>query len=264
MFLLYILITALILTVLVVVHEYGHFLAAKKCGVTVEEFAIGMGPAIYKKQGKETLFTVRAFLIGGFVRMLGEDSETTEDEQTQEQTEALADPGNYQNKTPMQRFMILAAGVTMNFILGYLILYFLYIYKGFGFLGSFSAAWMTFIDFAGLIFKSLGMLFTGQIPMSEMAGPIGIVSIVGDYYNYGVVMLLLFTAMLSVNLGIMNLIPLPALDGGQMFILLIEAIIRRPLSDKMKAILINLSFVLLFGFMILISIQDVSRLFQGS
>ena len=76
----YIILTLLILTVLVVSHEFGHFIMAKKHGVTVLEFAIGMGPALYRRQGKETLFTIRALPIGGFCRMLGEEEEDEDGE----------------------------------------------------------------------------------------------------------------------------------------------------------------------------------------
>lgn len=137
----YIILTLLILTVLVVSHEFGHFIMAKKHGVTVLEFAIGMGPALYRRQGKETLFTIRALPIGGFCRMLGEEEEDEDAEDGQSlrdtgnensasdavitekvpaQGEEL-DPGDFRAKSKAQRFSILAAGPVMNFILGFVI-----------------------------------------------------------------------------------------------------------------------------------------------
>ena len=95
--------------IIVFAHELGHFATAKWSGIKIHEFSLGMGPAILKKQGKETLYSLRAFPIGGYVKMEGED-------------EASDDPRSFSNKKPWQRLIILAAGATMNFILAYVLL----------------------------------------------------------------------------------------------------------------------------------------------
>ena len=247
----YIILTLLILTVLVVSHEFGHFIMAKKHGVTVLEFAIGMGPALYRRQGKETLFTIRALPIGGFCRMLGEeeDDEDAEDGQSLRDTgnensasdavitekvpaqgEEL-DPGDFRAKSKAQRFSILAAGPVMNFILGFVILLICYFLLGANPIQAVTAAFRAFGTFASAVFESLKMLFTGEVGINDLAGPIGMVSMVGEVYTYGFVTLLSFAAFLSINLGLMNLLPIPALDSGQMLIIICEAIYGKNLSD---------------------------------
>ena len=105
----YILFAILVFGILIAVHELGHFLVAKACGVRVDEFAIGMGPAIWKKQKGETLYAVRCLPIGGFCAMAGED-------------EAIDDPRAFTSQPAWKRFLILCAGAFMNFVFGLLLL----------------------------------------------------------------------------------------------------------------------------------------------
>ena len=105
----YILFAILVFGILIAVHELGHFLVAKACGVRVDEFAIGMGPAIWKKQKGETLYAVRCLPIGGFCAMAGED-------------EAVDDPRAFTSQPAWKRFLILCAGAFMNFVFGLLLL----------------------------------------------------------------------------------------------------------------------------------------------
>ena len=104
----YILLAILAFGVLIAVHELGHFLVAKACGVRVNEFALGMGPKLFQIQGKETLYTLRALPIGGYNAMEGEDEDT-------------GDPRAFSAKPPWQRGLILCAGAAMNFLLGFLL-----------------------------------------------------------------------------------------------------------------------------------------------
>ena len=98
----------LIFCVIVVVHEFGHFIVARKCGIDVKEFAIGMGPAIFKKQGKNTLFTIRILPLGGYCSMEGEDKESDSE-------------NAFVNKKVWQRILVVIAGAVMNLILGLII-----------------------------------------------------------------------------------------------------------------------------------------------
>ena len=109
----YILIAILIFGVLIIIHELGHFAAAKACGVRVEEFAVGMGPAIFKKQKGETTYSLRCIPFGGFCAMTGEDEESK-------------DPRAFTNQAAWKRVIILAAGSFMNFVLGFVIVACLY------------------------------------------------------------------------------------------------------------------------------------------
>ena len=113
MSILYIVIGILIFGLLVAVHELGHFAVAKACGVKVNEFAVGMGPAIVKKQKGETLYSLRCIPFGGFCAMEGEDEETD-------------DPRAFTRQKPWKRLLILAAGSAMNFLMGYLIVLILF------------------------------------------------------------------------------------------------------------------------------------------
>ena len=108
MTLLYIIVAILLFGLLVVIHELGHFTAAKLCGVRVEEFAVGMGPALWKKQKGETLYALRAIPFGGYCAMTGEDGESD-------------DPRAFGNQKAWKRLIILAAGSFNNFLLGFLI-----------------------------------------------------------------------------------------------------------------------------------------------
>ena len=109
----YILFAILIFGVLIGIHEFGHFIVAKACGVKVEEFAVGMGPALFKKQKGETLYSLRLLPIGGYCAMAGED-------------ESSEDPRAFTNAAVWKRILILCAGSAMNFLLGFLIVLILY------------------------------------------------------------------------------------------------------------------------------------------
>ncbi len=113
-----IILTILMFCIVVLIHEGGHFFLARKNGIFVEEFAIGMGPILYEKQGKETLYTVRALPIGGFCRMLGEDDKSN-------------DPRSFSSKSVRARMEVVVAGVIMNFILGFFIFFMLLSYNGY-------------------------------------------------------------------------------------------------------------------------------------
>lgn len=107
--LLNILLLLTILTVVVFLHELGHFLAAKWAGVTVQEFAVGMGPLVYSKKIGETQYSLRALLIGGYVKLLGEGDEEGDFDPT-----ILDDKGNFQNQSALKKTVVLLAGVFMN------------------------------------------------------------------------------------------------------------------------------------------------------
>ena len=109
----YIIIAILMFGILIAVHEFGHFTAAKLCGVRVEEFSIGMGPALWKHQKGETLYALRALPLGGYCAMTGEDSESE-------------DPRAFINQKAWRRFIILIAGSFMNFLFGLVLVYIMY------------------------------------------------------------------------------------------------------------------------------------------
>lgn len=257
-----IIITLLIICVLVIVHELGHFLAAKKTGVFVEEFAIGMGPKLFGHQGKETLFTIRAIPVGGFCKMRGEEpEEDSEGKIIPKDPLALPDQRSFEAKNRAQKLFILVAGSGMNIIFAWVCL--LVISLAMGQMNFFEAIGNAFLNtwrFSGLIFQSFTMLFTGQIGLNDVAGPIGMVSMVDTFMNQGFIIVLAFTAMLSINLGIINLFPLPALDGGRVFIILIEIITRRKFSPEVENKINYFGFIALIALALIIAVNDIMRL----
>ena len=189
-----ILITLLILCVLVIVHELGHFMVAKKTGIFVEEFAIGMGPKLFGHQGKETLFTIRAFPVGGFCKMRGEEPEFDEENHLIPKDPGIPiDPRSYDAKSRGQKLLVLVAGSAMNIIFAIFCLIIVAFFTGHT--NIFEAIGTAFLNtwrFSGLIFQSFGMLFTGQVGLDQLAGPIGMVSMVDTFMHSGLIILLAF------------------------------------------------------------------------
>ena len=198
---------------LIFIHEGGHFLVAKLCKVKVNEFAIGFGPTIWKKQGKETKYAIRLIPLGGFVSMEGEDEESEHER-------------SFSNASIPKRVAIVASGALVNIIFG-LITYFVLIvavYK------SLTIALEATSEFIKTLAVSLKMLFTGNIGIKDLSGPVGISQVVSNtrtFANY-----IYIISAISVSLGITNLLPIPALDGGKILSLIIEAIRKKPLNKE--------------------------------
>ena len=342
----------LILGILIFVHEFGHFIVAKKTGVHVEEFALGMGPIIFKFKRKNdpTLYSLRLFPIGGFCAMAGEVIE--------EKDKKLKKEEYMCNKKPYQKILILVAGVTMNFITA-LVLFFLqgliwgsgeqlsyigtvtpnspmeaagvevgdkivsingvnantwdkiqvavllknknnsyeFIIKkvdgsikkvevtpekikdengnekllfGFGAKDTVNKGIISSIKYAFIKFYSvitsmgliIGKLITGGLGLNSLSGPVGMYTVVGESAKYGIQNLLYLTAYLSVNLGFINILPFPAFDGGRVLFVIIEKIKGSPVNPKVENIFHTIGFMLLMLLMIVITYQDILRLFK--
>ncbi len=326
---------ALVICVLVLFHELGHFTLAKLNGIVVHEFAIGMGPKLISHQGKETLYSIRAFPIGGYVNMLGE-SETSED------------PNSFCEKKPLQRFSVLIAGPAMNFVLAFFIFFVLFLQVGVPtnvidkVISDMPAAtagievgdeivridqvkintWLDVISEVGrqdeepfivevlrngeiekitvsaveseydrriigienridysvtgamrygafqvkytttMIFDFLVQLFQGKASSDEVVGPVGIVSAVGQASKAGILSVLWLAGGLSVNLGIINLLPFPALDGGRILFVIYELIFKRPIDREKENNLHFVGFVILIGLMVFLVFKDVGTLMK--
>ncbi len=213
---------------LIFIHEGGHFLVAKLCKIKVNEFAIGFGPTIWKKQGKETKYALRAIPLGGFVSMEGEDEESDHER-------------SFSNASIPKRIAIVVAGAFVNILFG-LLTYFILIaivYKDVGI--AFGATG----EFVASIGESLKMLFTGQVGINDMTGPVGISQVVSQTTT--IVNYVYIIALISVSLGITNLLPIPALDGGKILILIIDAIRRKPMKKETEI------KIQLLGFSVLIT-----------
>lgn len=242
----YIIISALkiifLLGFLIFIHEGGHFLVAKLCKVKVNEFAIGFGPVIWKKQTKETKYAIRLIPLGGFVSMEGEEEQSEEE-------------GSFSKASIPKRIAIVAAGALVNIIFGLIVFFILIliVYKDFGL--AFSATG----DFLLTLGESVKMLFTGQVGVDDLSGPVGISGVVAqttNLINYTYIL-----AVISVSLGVTNLLPIPALDGGKILILLIEAIRRKPLKQETEIQIQLIGFSLIIALSLYVTYNDVLKFF---
>lgn len=324
-----VLIGLIMFMVIITLHELGHFIGAKASNIKVNEFSIGMGPAVLKKQKGETQYSLRALPIGGYVSMEGEDEESS-------------DKRSFGNASPLARFITIFAGPFMNFVLSFVILLFVIGNRGVAkpVIGSFSenspaqkagmqvndiivkiddekintfmdasrlissskgkellvtyerngventvkikpveregayiigfapyisksfsdviaGAFNTCVYFTRLIWDSLKGLISGAFGLKDLSGPIGIIGNMGAYIEGGVYSLLNFAALISVNLGFFNLLPIPALDGSKLLFIIIEAIRRKPLNKKFEGYITAAGFILLLGLMLIVSIKDI-------
>ena len=227
----------IILSVLVVAHEAGHFFAAKRVGVEVQEFGLGFPPRIKKLfHWRGTDFSLNWLLFGGFVRMKEEGE---------------------------RNIFVLFSGVLANFLLAWLLFSIVLILgvesqDGFIQRGLLGRVWHVVLTTGKLTWFTLTAVI--HLNVAEVVGPVGLVGIVGQVASSGLVYLLYFTAIISINLGIINLVPLPALDGGRILIVLIEKMRQRRLSLRTFNILNLTSFALLIFLMIVITVRDIGHL----
>ena len=350
-----IIIAIIVFGIIIMVHEFGHFIAAKKSGVRVNEFAIGMGPKLFSKQHGETKYSLRLLPIGGYCSMECEDS-SSEDERA------------FCKKSVAKRIIIVVAGALMNLILGFIFIVVMtsmsdtyasttvswfednassqasglqvgdkvtsingmHIFTDTDFAyqlqsdkdGVFdmivirdgekkelenvefsmtesenkdgekssslhidfkvepiersftsvvSQSWRRSVSYARLIWVSLGDLITGQYKINDLSGPVGIVSAISDVVsnettesgiNWSELFQNLFSmaALISINVGIFNLLPLPALDGGRLIFLIIEAIRRKPISPEKEGVVHFAGLALLMLLMLYVTFNDIVKL----
>lgn len=330
----------LVFGLLIFVHELGHFTVGKLSGMRVNEFAIGMGPAIWSKQKGETKYALRAFPIGGFVAVEGEDDDSS-------------DPRAFCNVKLWKRIVFVCAGAFMNLLLGFIILSILVGIRtslptttiGKFFDGAASNAWLqeydkilkvngvsvfnfndvTFsmasdkdgivnftvlrdgqkldipnvnfgmqqledgtklinLDFAVFseektflngvkyaffwmfsivrqVWLSFINLITGNFTLAELSGPVGVTTVIGQASLAGIKTLLLMIGFITVNIGVFNLMPIPALDGGRLLFLLIELVMRKPVPAKYEGAIHAAGFIVLMGLMLVVTFSDVLKFF---
>ena len=213
---------------LILIHEGGHFFVAKFCKVKVNEFAIGFGPTIWKKQGKQTKYALRLIPLGGFVNMEGEEQESDED-------------GSFSKASILKRISIVSAGAIVNISFGLIVYFILMIiyHSAMELLPSennignhIGFAFGQTKDFVISIIDNLKQLFTGKLGVDQMMGPVGISATVAkttDLFDF-----IYILSLISLSLGITNLLPIPVLDGGKILILIIEAIRKKPLNKELE------------------------------
>jgi regulator of sigma E protease len=218
----------LILSVVVFLHELGHFLAAKALGVPAPFFSVGIGPVLFKWTWGQTEYRISALPLGGYV-LFGRGE-------------------NFDATGSLERIIIYAAGPLANFLTA------LAIYGG---------------DFALLVGQTegvlgiVGKLFTGQIGVNQLAGPLGIMEVAGTHAAQGLTQVLGFVAFLSINLAVLNLLPLPVLDGGQILIASIEGIARRRIHTGVRVAVALVCWALLLFLIAQVTIGDIGRMTRG-
>ena len=322
---------------LILIHESGHFLVAKLCKVKVNEFAIGFGPTILKKQCAETKYALRLIPLGGFVSMEGEE-------------EASDAEGSFSKASIPKRIAIVVAGATVNIVFGIIVYFILMASTGVTITNEISAIldgynsqtsglevndkvieidgkiiktrndvtriltqgngeelklkvdrsgeiidinlkptlketngtssyylgvtfkpventfanhiYYGFVEtakFSTSIIDSLKSLISGGIQTDQMMGIVGISDVVASTNSFKEFIYIL--ALVSVSLGVTNLLPIPALDGGKLIILIIEAIRKKPLKQEIEASINLLGFSILIALSIYVTYNDILRIF---
>lgn len=337
-----ILLALLAFGLLIMLHELGHLVAAKRGGVMVEEFWIGMGPVLWSHTFGETKYCLRLLPIGGACVMEGEDGEAVSER-------------SFGKASRPRRFLILVAGVLMNFITGFVILLLIlpgvtdgrivvptldFFYEGFQHEGEdglmagdtfleidgykihqrsdvdvaiaqgaadgkfdivvrrngekvridglpmkpdvevdgqlryglhfateeitlplrFKTAFWESVSLARVIWDSLGDLASGRVGMDQLSGPVGVTGVMAQTAQTNLRSFWYLVAFISINLGVMNLLPIPGLDGGRLLFLMVEAIRRKPLGPKLEGYVNAAGLVLLLGLMVYVTGNDVLRL----
>ena len=355
-----------VFSAVIAIHEFGHFTVAKLCGIQVNEFSIGMGPAIWKKIHKGTQYSLRALPVGGYVALEGEESPESQQAEAAREDPALENPippeqrtGKSLNEAPVwQRMLVMAAGAFMNFVLGFVVLLILILaqegpitsktiyaiqdgalcgqtglqagdevvavngrrcfvandmiyelvrteqyradftvkrngqtvelpdvqfdtwqdedgqtHMSLGFtvygiektpLSVLKEAGNSVLYYGRIVFTSLLDLLKGRESINNLSGPVGIVSAIGQAASYGWKDLLQLLVLITINLGIFNLLPFPALDGGKVVFLAIEGITGHAVPEKLQGSLTVAAFALLFGLMIFATYNDIIRLITGA
>lgn len=228
---------------LIFIHEGGHFITAKLCNIKVNQFAIGFGPEIISKEKGETKYALRAIPLGGFVSMEGEE-------------ESSSDERAFNKASILKRILIVIAGAMVNIIFGLIVYFLLAIIIS----GKFDAACKATWGFSEALVESVKMLFTGQVGADDLTGPVGISELVSK--TSGIKEYLYVMSVISVSLGITNLLPIPALDGGKILLLIIEGIRRKPVSDKIQIQLQLIGFSIIIGLSIFVTYNDIIKIFK--
>ena len=330
------LIAVILFLILIVIHEFGHFIAAKLMGVRVNEFAVGFGPKLFSFKGKETKYAFNLVPLGGYCAMEGEDEES-------------ADGRAFCNKAPWRRFIIVVMGAVFNLILGFLIVaiilapserfasttiaefnenavseasglqvddkiikvdgrkiystydlsyaftniddgkidvtvlrdgkqkelknvefdsteenginYLNVDFKVYGIKKTFGSyikqTFNTSVSYCTVIWRSLIDMLAGKYGLSAVSGPVGVTVAIGNAAKESLRNVLPLMAIITINLGIFNLLPVPALDGGRLLFILIEMIFRKPVPQKYESIVHAVGMAVLLTFMAFIVIKDI-------
>lgn len=352
-----------ILSVIVLIHELGHFLTAKKFGIKVEEFGFGFPPRLFGIKRGETIYSINWLPVGGFVKLYGEDEAGSGRLRHKKNGEPITDIKRaFFARPPWQKAVIVLAGVFMNFVLAVTIISFLFSTQGVAIptenvkitevrdaspaatagllvndeilqvndktikqpgefitetrknqgkqvsllvergesqftvvvtprkefpkgegplgvaitnievkkypwyqaplFGTIEAAKFSYMIFQGLVDMVSNLIVNGRAP-EGVAGPIGVAELTGQAVSYGFYSTLWFVALLSLNLAVINILPIPALDGGRLFFILIEFVTRKKVSPKYESMAHAIGLAVLLLLILFITFFDVTRILSG-
>ena len=238
---------------LIFINEGGHFCVAKLCKIKVKEFAIGFGKIIWQKQGNETKYTLRLIPLGGFCSMEGEDEESDDDRA-------------FSKASVWKRMAIVLAGPIVNIVFGLVVYYILVASIGIQFANPADDTVINRLTYSGkatgefiiAILDSIKTLFTGGASVDQMVGIVGISEIVVK--TAGIANYINLMALISISLGITNLLPIPALDGGKILILIIEIIRRKQMKIETEAKIQMIGFSILLALSLIVTYNDIIRI----
>lgn len=235
------LISLLLLNLLIIIHEFGHFLAAKLTKVDVLEFSVGMGPKIFSKKINNTNYSIRLFLIGGYVQLNEE---------------------NYKDASWLKQIFILLSGALFNFLFA-LIGAFIYVklnFKDVSFITTILLSFRLIFMIISLMFTTLFELFKDKT-VETLSGPVGIVNGMNTYVEHGFSAVIEGTILLNLNLFIMNLLPLPILDGGKIIFVILKKIFKKINMEKVEEIASIFGLILLGAVFIIAFRNDILNIF---
>jgi regulator of sigma E protease len=238
-----------VFSVVVLVHELGHFIIARRSGVKVYEFSVGFpfSPRLCTLfRHKETAFTLRLLPLGGFVRFSKDENDEAKD----------LFATSYVN-----RALILSAGSFFNILFAFLVFIPVFVFgHHLPFLDALTtSAKALWGILSGTVIFLLNIL-SGQSGMEGLSGPVGIAVLAGKAASKGFLNLFFFTGVLSLSLGIMNLFPLPGLDGGQLLMLLIETVRRKPFGIRTHQAINLIGLALFILLSVLVTYRDLVKL----
>ncbi len=233
--------TLVLLGVLVIIHEGGHFTVAKLCKIKVNEFSVGFGKTIWSKQGKDTKYSLRLIPLGGYVSMEGEDEYSEEE-------------GSFSKAGILKKIAVVCAGPIVNIVFG-LLVYFILILVKYGL----DVALSSTVNFMGVFIQSIKIIFTGGATINDLSGPVGIASIVSQTST--IIDFIYLLSVISLSLGVTNLLPIPPLDGGKLLIYLIEWVKRKPLKEETSLKIQMLGFLFIIGLSVFVMYNDITKIF---
>lgn len=235
---------------LILIHEAGHYTIAKMCKIRVNEFSIGFGPKLFSSIKNETTYEIRLVPLGGFVKLEGEEEHSEKE-------------GSF-NKAPIyKRIAVISAGALVNIIFGIIAYTLLVIIKQLGMqnaniLDAITIGLQACGELIGAMGKGFLELFTGKLTLNDMTGPVGISSMVAK--TSGITEFIYLLSIISISLGITNLLPFVPLDGGKVVLLVLEYIRKKPLKEDTEMKIQTAGFVLLMLFSLVVTIHDITLL----